>query len=59
MPLCSFSQAFFSGKPHNPLLNSGAIMMSAVALNLMHPEMRLAEKFDYLLEYFKVGTSSI
>jgi hypothetical protein len=28
--------------------------MSAVALNLMHPEMRLAEKFDYLLEYFKV-----
>jgi glutaminase len=45
---------FFAGKPHNPLLNAGAIMMSAVALNLLHPEMRLAEKFDYLLEYFRV-----
>jgi hypothetical protein len=29
--------------------------MSAVGLNLLHPEMRLAEKFDYLLEYFRVN----
>lgn len=36
------------------MLNSGAIMTSAISLSLLHPEMRLAEKFDYLLEYVKV-----
>ena len=42
-------------KPHNPMLNSGAIMISAVANSLLHPEMKLAEKFDYMQNYLRVG----
>eukprot|EP00096_Caligus_rogercresseyi_P003195 TRINITY_DN1586_c0_g1_i10.p1 TRINITY_DN1586_c0_g1~~TRINITY_DN1586_c0_g1_i10.p1 ORF type:complete len:349 (+),score=119.06 TRINITY_DN1586_c0_g1_i10:851-1897(+) len=40
-------------KPHNPLLNSGAIMSSAMLLNLIHPEMKMSEKFDYVMEYLR------
>ena len=43
----------FQDKPHNPMLNSGAIMSSALAFHLVHPEMRLAEKFDYMKSYFQ------
>ncbi|XP_040578075.1 glutaminase liver isoform, mitochondrial isoform X3 [Lepeophtheirus salmonis] len=42
-----------NNKPHNPLLNSGAIMSSAILLNLIHPEMKMSEKFDYVLEYLR------
>ena len=35
------------------MLNSGAIMISAVAYSLLKPEMRLAEKFDYMQNYIK------
>ena len=40
-------------KPHNPLLNSGAIMSCAILLNLVKPEMKISEKFDFLMEYLK------
>ncbi len=40
-------------KPHNPMLNSGAIMISAVSLGCLHPEMRHAEKFDYMQSYLE------
>lgn len=40
-------------KPHNPMLNSGAIMTIALALELLEPKMKIAEKFDYLLNYIK------
>ncbi len=36
------------------MLNSGAIMISACSLALLKPEMRLAEKFDYMQNYLKV-----
>eukprot|EP00095_Tigriopus_kingsejongensis_P005251 maker-scaffold353_size198981-snap-gene-0.36 protein:Tk05251 transcript:maker-scaffold353_size198981-snap-gene-0.36-mRNA-1 annotation:"glutaminase liver mitochondrial" len=40
-------------KPHNPMLNSGALMISSLSLFQLHPEMRLAEKFDYMQNYLK------
>jgi len=40
-------------KPHNPMLNSGAIMSSAILLNLVHPDMKLSEKFDFVTDYIK------
>jgi len=43
----------FPDKPHNPMLNSGAIMVSAVAHKLIEPDMRLAEKFDYMQNYLR------
>ena len=41
-------------KPHNPMLNSGAIMISSLALNLICNKMKIAEKFEYMQNYFKV-----
>ena len=41
-------------KPHNPMLNSGAIMNSALASSLIEPKMKSSEKFDYILQYMKV-----
>ncbi len=41
-------------KPHNPMLNSGAIMSSALASTLVEPKMKSSEKFDYVLQYMKV-----
>ena len=45
--------AFYLDKPHNPLLNSGAIMSSAILLNKIHPEMKMSEKFDYVTDYLR------
>ena len=39
-------------KPHNPLLNSGAIMSASILLNLVKPEMPMSEKFDLVMENF-------
>ncbi|KAL8619403.1 hypothetical protein ACOMHN_057045 [Nucella lapillus] len=36
-------------KPHNPLVNAGAIVMSSV----VKPELNLSDRFDYTLKYFK------
>jgi glutaminase len=44
---------FFLDKPHNPLLNSGAIMSASLLLNLVHPEMKMSEKFDYVENYLQ------
>ena len=52
---CVIWQRFIStilDKPHNPLLNSGAIMSSALLLNLVKPEMPMSEKFDLVMQYF-------
>ena len=40
-------------KPHNPLLNSGAIMSASLLLNLVHPEMKMSEKFDFVENYLQ------
>ena len=45
----------FADKPHNPMLNSGAIMCSAIASNLVEPKMKNSEKFDYILNYMRVS----
>jgi hypothetical protein len=42
----------FIDKPHNPLLNSGAIMSSALLLKLVHSHMEMSEKFDLVWKYF-------
>lgn len=44
----------FLEKPHNPMINAGAIMTCSLLKTLVKPEMTLAEKFDYTLAYFKV-----
>ena len=44
-------------KPHNPMVNSGSIVVNALLQNLMKPEMSGAEKFDYINDYIKVRNS--
>ena len=41
-------------KPHNPMVNSGSIIINALIQTLVQPEISLAEKFDYLNDYIKV-----
>ena len=43
-----------SVKPHNPMVNSGSIIINALIQTLVQPEISLAEKFDYLNDYIKV-----
>ncbi|BES91721.1 Glutaminase [Nesidiocoris tenuis] len=40
-------------KPHNPMINAGAIIICSLLKTLVHPEMTLAEKFDFTMDYFK------
>ena len=42
-----------NNKPHNPLLNSGAIMSSAILLSLVHPDRKMSEKFDFVSDYLR------
>ena len=40
-------------QPHNPMVNSGAIMSASILLQLVKPEMNIAQKYDYVFEFFK------
>nr|CAD7195097.1 unnamed protein product [Timema douglasi] len=40
-------------KPHNPMINAGAILVCSLLKTLVKPEMTLAEKFDFTMNYFK------
>ncbi|PSN58059.1 hypothetical protein C0J52_02050 [Blattella germanica] len=40
-------------KPHNPMINAGAILICTLLKTLVLPEMTLAEKFDFTMNYFK------
>ncbi|XP_073993411.1 glutaminase liver isoform, mitochondrial-like isoform X2 [Rhodnius prolixus] len=40
-------------KPHNPMINAGAILVCSLLKTLIHPDMTLAEKFDFTMDYFK------
>ncbi|XP_059081128.1 glutaminase liver isoform, mitochondrial-like isoform X2 [Tigriopus californicus] len=43
-----------NNKPHNPLVNSGAIMSAALILELVKPELEdMAAKFEFVHNYFK------
>lgn len=44
----------YNKKPHNPMINAGAIITCSLLKTLIKPEMTLAEKFDYTLAYFQV-----
>jgi len=43
----------FIEKPHNPMINAGAILVCSLLKTLVKPDMGLAEKFDFALNYFK------
>ncbi|XP_059095341.1 glutaminase liver isoform, mitochondrial-like [Tigriopus californicus] len=42
-----------NNQPHNPMVNSGAIMSSSILLYLLKPEMNMAQKYDYVFDFFK------
>lgn len=37
------------------MINAGAILVCALLKTLAHPEMTLAEKFDFTMNYFEVS----
>ena len=41
-------------KPHNPMINAGAIIVCSLLQTLAHKEMNLAERFDHVKQYFSV-----
>ncbi|XP_026473486.1 glutaminase liver isoform, mitochondrial-like isoform X2 [Ctenocephalides felis] len=43
----------YNKRPHNPMINAGAILVCSLLKTLVKPEMTLAEKFDYMTTYFK------
>ncbi|RLU21608.1 hypothetical protein DMN91_005981 [Ooceraea biroi] len=43
----------YNKKPHNPMINAGAILICSLLKTLVKPEMGLAEKFDFTMDYFK------
>ena len=43
----------YNNKPHNPMVNSGAIMSAALILQLVKPEMNRADKYDMVMNFFK------
>ncbi|XP_054167301.1 glutaminase kidney isoform, mitochondrial-like [Oppia nitens] len=40
-------------KPHNPMVNAGAIVICSLLMHLIKPEMRPSEKFDWISAYYK------
>ncbi|KAF4521064.1 hypothetical protein B566_EDAN012363 [Ephemera danica] len=40
-------------RPHNPMINAGAILICTLLKTLIRQEMTLAEKFDFTMNYFK------
>jgi len=42
----------YNGQPHNPMVNSGAIMSAALLLYMVKPEMSVSEKFEYVHDFF-------
>lgn len=40
-------------KPHNPMVNSGAIVICSLLMNLINKSMKTAEKFDWVCDFYK------
>ena len=40
------------GQPHNPMVNSGAIMSASLLLYMVKPELSISEKFEYVQDFF-------
>ena len=46
-------------KPHNPLINSGALVSASLILQMVQPELQdMAQKYDYLFQIFEVSIKS-
>ena len=45
---------FFLVKPHNPMVNSGAIMSSCLLLENIKKDMTMAQKYTYIFESIQV-----
>ncbi|KAG1671954.1 Glutaminase kidney isoform, mitochondrial [Nymphon striatum] len=43
----------YNKKPHNPMINAGAIITASLLAMLVKPEMKMSDKFDYICQYFK------
>ncbi|XP_076682221.1 glutaminase isoform X3 [Andrena cerasifolii] len=43
----------YNKKPHNPMINAGAILVCSLLKSLIKTDMTLAEKFDFTMNYFK------
>jgi glutaminase len=41
------------------MINAGAILICSLLKTLVHPEMTLAEKFDFIMNYFKVRSVNL
>ena len=53
--MVKFFLVFFRlDQPHNPMVNSGAIMSASILLYLLKPYMNMAQKYDYVFDFFKV-----
>lgn len=48
-----------AGKPHNPMINAGAILTASLLQTIIRPEMKHSEKFDWLMNYFKVSIAGV
>ena len=42
-----------SDKPHNPMINSGAIMSAAILIYEVQPHLSLSEKYEFVHNYVK------
>lgn len=40
-------------KPHNPMVNSGAIVICSLLMKLIHKDMKTSEKFDWVCDFYK------
>ena len=43
----------YNNQPHNPMVNSGSIIINSLLQTIMKPEMSRAEKFDEINNYIK------
>ncbi|XP_054719032.1 glutaminase kidney isoform, mitochondrial-like [Uloborus diversus] len=43
----------YNKKPHNPMVNAGAIVICSLLLYIVEPDMRVSEKFDWICQYYK------
>lgn len=43
----------YSKKPHNPMINAGAIAVCSLILSLVKPSMSISDKFDFVASYMK------
>ena len=45
---------FFVEKPHNPLINAGALVTISFMLTSIRRELALSDKFEFIKDFFKV-----